>query len=1119
MNMKDSEKIRRKQLINKRIFNSSVMIIGLALILLFTSYMQRRYSELKYIKASQNAMDTIVRTMDENTEKVNLLIERYHKDNQAIVDDFVTLFKTGRYHLLYSANSEKRCEVMGVLSKAIEDKGYLFVIDGQGNVILTPFSEYENMNLLEENIFTASDFEFLKSEKNSDDVSYVIGNIKDTNEQGYFYCRALNDHYYLVYGLECSELDEQYAALRKLGPILSNAVIGETGFVFALDSDTGKFKYFDNGEVELTGANAKEHGVSDELFADEYSGIQTIENVEYNVLSQRHSSTLYGDFTIVVAACTTSEVYASNPTTNAIISIVFILTTAICLFYAFTLQTDPDQLVYYDENVMTTKQARKSNLFDPEVKKSFKNIKVFKYIEDQIYFKAGVATNLAPIIILSLVVIFVVSYNTQTMVELSKGLTESNGAVKQTEKIFENSESSSQLLMEHYQSQYLSKIKILSYMIEEQPSLVFNSDNGYGQNVNSLHKYIDADYDVVYKADGSVLTSISKSQPLEQLAKQNGFDSLYIYDDHGHTIATNSDLWYFVLSSDPDSQSYEFTKLISGEISELIQKPQLDDSGEYKQYVGVSFYYYTFYGDGRENGNYASEDDYFRYVEDGSINIDGVDYRVISHIGVVQGSISDKTIEAIMDSTKPETLLSNINVDSNGFLVLFDNSEEHVCLWSPRASSVGKTAEQLGLSKNSFSGIHKGLSTINGEEFFQNFFYRNGYWVATAIPTTDLFTGRVPISLIILAISACFFLFMFVSCVFTSDTEEQDFVLIAERRILSSEDSGMVKVTMKDGREKYARTTTSRFSSSSQKWVNMLPYQKLERAFKFILAMVVIASLAGLLFPEKVFGADSLMYYIIHGDWEHSFNYFAYVSFAGMLIIVYAAASVISWIISAIITNLGNRIETIGRLVLSVLKYGSVLFSIFYGLSLLGVSTASLVTSASIMSIVIGLGSQSLISDILAGIFIVFEGSFRVGDIVTVDNFRGTVIDIGLRTTKIENNVGNTMIFNNSSIKSILNMTKRASVIKVNLNISYKEDLAKVEDILRDCCDDIDRKLPGLLNEPSYYGVTELGKDFITLTVIGSCAEQDKEELTMELTRELYLVLKENNVSCQYNKI
>ncbi len=154
------------------------------------------------------------------------------------------------------------------------------------------------------------------------------------------------------------------------------------------------------------------------------------------------------------------------------------------------------------------------------------------------------------------------------------------------------------------------------------------------------------------------------------------------------------------------------------------------------------------------------------------------------------------------------------------------------------------------------------------------------------------------------------------------------------------------------------------------------------------------------------------------------------------------------------------------------------------------------------MSLVVGLGAQSLIKDIIAGIFIVFEGEFRVGDIVTINNFRGTVTDIGLRTTKISGG-GNVKIFNNSEISGVLNMTKETSVASATIGLEYGQDIDVVEEVLN-------RELPLLkenndkiLDGPTSLGVSELAERRFTITVIARCSEQNVREVNRFLNKSL----------------
>ena len=91
-----------------------------------------------------------------------------------------------------------------------------------------------------------------------------------------------------------------------------------------------------------------------------------------------------------------------------------------------------------------------------------------------------------------------------------------------------------------------------------------------------------------------------------------------------------------------------------------------------------------------------------------------------------------------------------------------------------------------------------------------------------------------------------------------------------------------------------------------------------------------------------------------------------------------------------------NKARTIMALTKSIVKWVVVIINILLVLSAFGVDTSTLLASAGILALVIGLGAQSLIADIIAGFFIVFEAEYEVGDIITVDGFRGTVSDIGI---------------------------------------------------------------------------------------------------------------------------
>ena len=210
---------------------------------------------------------------------------------------------------------------------------------------------------------------------------------------------------------------------------------------------------------------------------------------------------------------------------------------------------------------------------------------------------------------------------------------------------------------------------------------------------------------------------------------------------------------------------------------------------------------------------------------------------------------------------------------------------------------------------------------------------------------------------------------------------------------------------------------------------------------------------------------------------------------------------------------------TISRLVVSFLKWVVFLCAIFFTMSAWGADTVTLLASAGVLTLIIGLGSQSLVADILAGIFIVFEGEFQVGDIVIIDSWRGEVKEIGMRTTKLVDAGGNVKIVNNSEIKTIINQTQELSVAKTYVSISYGARIEKVEAVIADNIAHMKNKIPAIVEGPYYKGVSELGESGVVLLFIAKCKEDDYYQVSRDLNREVKIMFDDNGIEIPFNQV
>ena len=219
------------------------------------------------------------------------------------------------------------------------------------------------------------------------------------------------------------------------------------------------------------------------------------------------------------------------------------------------------------------------------------------------------------------------------------------------------------------------------------------------------------------------------------------------------------------------------------------------------------------------------------------------------------------------------------------------------------------------------------------------------------------------------------------------------------------------------------------------------------------------------------------------------------------------------------IVFVGKKAKTVSRLVLSFIKWVIFLCALFFTLDAWGADTTTLLASAGVLTLIIGLGSQSLIADILAGIFIVFEGEFQVGDIVIIDSWRGEVQEIGMRTTKLVDAGGNIKIVNNSEIKTIINQTQELSVAKTYVSVSYNARIEKIEAVISDNIDKVKQKIPAILEGPYYKGVAELGESGVSLLFIAKCKEDDIYQVQRDLNREIKIMFDDNNVEIPFNQV
>lgn len=208
-----------------------------------------------------------------------------------------------------------------------------------------------------------------------------------------------------------------------------------------------------------------------------------------------------------------------------------------------------------------------------------------------------------------------------------------------------------------------------------------------------------------------------------------------------------------------------------------------------------------------------------------------------------------------------------------------------------------------------------------------------------------------------------------------------------------------------------------------------------------------------------------------------------------------------------------HRIQTAITLIYSLIQYVAFIVGMVWVLNIAGVDVGMIFASVGIVALIVGFSAESLIADVITGLFMIFENQFNVGDVIEVDGYRGTVEKIGIRTVSVRDAGDNLKIVNNSKIKTMVNLSSDVSKAVCDIHISYEDDLETVESEILELLEGIYKSYKEIfLSLPQYSGVQELTEQSLVLRIVAQVDERNIFQGRRILNRELYLGLKKKKV-------
>ena len=568
-------------------------------------------------------------------------------------------------------------------------------------------------------------------------------------------------------------------------------------------------------------------------------------------------------------------------------------------------------------------------------------------------------------------------------------------------------------------------------------------------------------------------------------------DYIMLFDHNGHLTNCSRAYSGFTLTDEQDKELYDFRRLLHGMSGSIVHDTSAEGlTGLERHLIGV-----------------------------------GMPDEATGKHGALIMALMPDVAERWYSSFEDDTPLT---VASGTYCFAADSATGEI-LYSSSASMVGKTIREYGLPETSLRDGYMDLTSVLGTDYLV-VTSRNGNWVYYfAVKAGTMFEPVLRYGVIIAVLFAVVLalLLVFLLGGYNEKAYQEWTALLAQSKEkdaspLSEKAADKIETSLMQGKEYVTRQqkTILHKISKGLRWDQREPKEKARLVLRIGIVALLLLCL-NVLWEKRLTNENysTLLGFLLHGDWMRGLNLFGLCSTLLIISVAYLI-NLLSIVILRLSSGLAEKTgQTISRLLFSCIKYITVFVVIYFGLGYLGFPTSTIIASLGAVSLAISLGAQSLISDILAGLAIVFDGSFQVGDVVSINGTKGTIEEIGVRCTKMCVSENNILIINNHEIGNIVNMSKRPSLFTLDIRVPSERPLLPLEEILNRELPLLGEKCPEIVGSPYLMGVTGLTNEDVCeqpayrLTIAARYEEKDNQTVKLFLNREVKLLFEREGIS------
>jgi len=568
--------------------------------------------------------------------------------------------------------------------------------------------------------------------------------------------------------------------------------------------------------------------------------------------------------------------------------------------------------------------------------------------------------------------------------------------------------------------------KAFEHMIEQLQSATMNR--------LAYEKQREAEWYVSY---GNQIASLIAQNPevgsrekLQQYCDRLNIDFIMQFDSEGRELSCSADYAGFTMDSGLGENSRDFRRLLMG-VPSVVHDISTDTiTGLTRQYIGV------------------------RVPSTGSGNTPHG--ALVMAIQPWHSGMSDDEIARRLQL-----------IESGDILICYAEPGTGRILYANDPSISGKTVMEYGLPEKSLSDGYTDFATLRGVQSYVTTVKRADVAFIYIIKSGVLFSNTLPASLaaaVAYLLVLCIVLVIclgkydesaFRQCIREDGQDPGDDAAQAASQAEVEEGHGLSELSVNRDKKKVPKQDRT-------------PEARVKSVIKFdIILLILLPALFSVKDSGTNIGNSTLLQFLMNGDWNRGLNLFALCSIIIVVITGVILVILSNGLLSLIAGFTGKGGETFCRLLYSLVNYIVVLGALYYVFDYIGLPISTYIASLSVVSLALSLGAKDMVSDILAGLLIVFEGQFQVGDIVEIDGVKGEVLEIGVRSTRLLNFNNDINYFTNSTIRSIVNKSKRDSTYTMDLTILSEDGMEQVEALFNRLLPEIGHRHSAISSGPS----------------------------------------------------